>query len=95
MSGIEVGFFGSFGRDAERKTSKAGKRYLRLNVRVGDGEDVQWVGVMAFDEQAIEAADKLSRPPGYTSKGGFRLTNGPARMAPSVTDYPSCLGIAA
>ncbi len=61
MSGIEVAFFGSLGRDAERKTSKAGKRYLRLNVRVGDGEDVQWVGVMAFDEKAIEAADKLSK----------------------------------
>jgi single-strand DNA-binding protein len=61
MSGIEAAFFGSLSRDAELKTSKAGKRYLRLNVRVGDGEDVQWLGVMAFDEKAIEAAEKLTK----------------------------------
>lgn len=58
-SGIEVAFFGALGRDAESKTSKSGKLYLRLNVRVGDGDDVQWVSVMAFDEKAIAVADKM------------------------------------
>jgi single-stranded DNA-binding protein len=59
MSGIEAAFFGALGRDAEAKTSKAGKAYLRLNVRVGDGDTAQWVSVMAFDQNAIDAADKL------------------------------------
>jgi single-stranded DNA-binding protein len=59
MSGIEIALFGTLGRDAEPKTSKSGKPYLRLNVRVGDGDDVQWVSVMAFDEKAIAAADKM------------------------------------
>jgi single-stranded DNA-binding protein len=59
MSNIEAAFFGTLGRDAESKTSKAGKPYLRLNVRVGEGDGAQWVAVMAFDEQAIAAADKL------------------------------------
>src|SRR6266853_1963547 len=56
---IECAFFGTLGRDAERKTSATGKRYLRLSVRVGDGDGAQWVSVLAFDPEAIEAADKL------------------------------------
>jgi single-strand DNA-binding protein len=59
MSGIEVAFFGALGRDAESKTSKAGKSYVRLNVRAGDGDGAQWISVMAFDEKAIEDAAKL------------------------------------
>jgi single-stranded DNA-binding protein len=59
MTSIEAAFFGTLGRDGELKTSKAGKQYLRLNVRVGDGEAAQWVSVMAFDESAIEAAEKF------------------------------------
>jgi single-stranded DNA-binding protein len=56
---IEAAFFGTLSRDAERKTSKTGKPYLRVNVRVGDSETTQWVNVMAFDEKAIEAADRF------------------------------------
>ena len=56
---IEAAFFGTLGRDGELKTSKTGKPYLRLNMRVGDGETAQWVGVMAFDESALEAAEKF------------------------------------
>jgi single-stranded DNA-binding protein len=56
MSGIEVAFFGALGRDAEPKTSKAGKAYLRLSVRVGDGDGAQWVSVLAFDESTVETA---------------------------------------
>ena len=59
MSGIEAAFFGALGRDAELKTSHAGKPYLRLNVRVGDGDAVQWVNVTCFDEKAIAVADKM------------------------------------
>ena len=60
MSGIEAAFFGALGRDCESKTSKAGKPYLRLNVRVGDDrDDAQWISVLAFDPRAIEQADKF------------------------------------
>jgi single-stranded DNA-binding protein len=59
MSGIQAAFFGALGRDAEVKTSKSGTGYLRLTVRVGDGDAAQWVGVLAFDEDAIQAADRL------------------------------------
>jgi single-stranded DNA-binding protein len=61
MSGIECAFFGALGRDADRPTSKAGRAYLRLNVRVGDGEGAQWISVMVFDNDAIEVADKFTK----------------------------------
>ena len=62
MSGIEVAFFGALGRDAEAKTSKTSKTskpYLRMNVRVGDGDGCQWISVLVFDAQATEQSDKF------------------------------------
>ena len=59
MSGIEAAFFGAIVRDAELKISQGGKTYLRLTVRIGDGDAVQWVRVSAFDEHAVKAADKM------------------------------------
>ena len=61
MSAIEAAFFGALGRDAESKVSKNGKSYLRLNVRVGDGDGAQWVSVMCFDEEAIRIAPMMTK----------------------------------
>ena len=59
MSNIEVALFGTLGRDAEHKTSKNGKPYLRLNISCGEGDATQWVSATVFDERAIAVADKL------------------------------------
>jgi single-stranded DNA-binding protein len=70
---IEVAFFGALARDAELKISKAGRSYLRLNVRVGDAE-AQWVNVMAFDEKAIGQAEKLVKGTKvYIEGGGLKI----------------------
>jgi len=61
MSAIECAFFGALGRDAESKTSKAGRAYLRLNVRVGDGDATQWVSVTSFDPDAVKVVDNLRK----------------------------------
>lgn len=58
---IECAFFGSLGRDAENKVSGSGKRYLRINVRAGDGDGAQWINVTCFDAAAIEAAEKMTK----------------------------------
>jgi single-stranded DNA-binding protein len=71
MSGIECAFFGVLGRDAEAKTSKAGKHYLRLNVRVGEGDGASWVSVLAFDAHATEAAAKFVKGARATPKAQF------------------------
>jgi single-stranded DNA-binding protein len=69
MSGIECAFFGALSRDAEAKTSSKGKRYVRLNVRVGEA-DAQWVNVLCFDQQAIEQAGKLTKGAKVYVEGG-------------------------
>jgi single-stranded DNA-binding protein len=74
MSGIEAAFFGALSRDAESKTSKSGKHYLRLNLRVGDGDGAQWVSVMAFDQNAIDVADKLLKGARVYVEGSLSVT---------------------
>jgi single-stranded DNA-binding protein len=48
-------------RDAEQKTSKAGKPYLRFTLRVGDGEQAQFVSVMYFGDADTKAMVKGAR----------------------------------
>ena len=57
--GIECAFVGALARDAESKTSKSGKEYLRFTVRVGDGDDADWVTVTSFDDRALEFRAKF------------------------------------
>ena len=70
---IEAAFLGTLGRDAEAKTSNAGKQYLRANVRVGDGERAQWVNVTAFDADAIATADKFVKGAAVYIEGRLSL----------------------
>ena len=60
MSGIQAAFFGVLARDAEAKTSKNNKPYLRFSVRCSDGEAAQFVSVLSFDPDAIGAAEKFT-----------------------------------
>jgi single-stranded DNA-binding protein len=70
---IEAAFFGTLSRDAERKTSKGGKAYLRMNVRTGDGDAAQWVSVNCFDQAAIERADKFVKGARVYVEGSLKL----------------------
>jgi single-strand DNA-binding protein len=70
---IECAFFGTLGRDSERKTSKSGKAYVRLNLKVGEGDDGQWVSVMSFDPDAIAVADRLVKGARIYVEGKLRL----------------------
>jgi single-stranded DNA-binding protein len=73
MSGIECAFFGALGRDAELKTSKNGKSYLRLNVRTGDGDSAQWVSAMVFDPEAVSLASKFIKGVRVYIEGSMKL----------------------
>jgi single-stranded DNA-binding protein len=70
---IECAFFGSLSRDAEAKTSKNGKRYLRLNVRVGDGDQAQFVSVTCFDQAALGQAEKFVKGARCYVEGALKL----------------------
>jgi single-stranded DNA-binding protein len=56
---IETAFFGAIASATEVKTSKAGKQYLRLNVRVENGATAQFINTMVFDPDAIAVADQM------------------------------------
>jgi single-stranded DNA-binding protein len=73
MSGIEVALFGTLGRDGEAKTSKSGKNYLRLNVRVGEGDASTWVSVMTFDPEAIALAPQFIKGARVYVEGSLKL----------------------
>jgi len=73
MSKIEAAFFGALGHDAQLRISKAGKQYLRLSVRVGNGDAAQWINVTSFDPDAIAAADKLVKGSRIYCEGSIRL----------------------
>lgn len=56
---IEAALFGTLGRDAELKTSAKGKRYVRANIAVSEGEATTWVNAMIFDTAAIDDSAKF------------------------------------
>jgi single-stranded DNA-binding protein len=73
VSAIEAAMFGTLGRDGEAKTSKTGKLYLCLNIRVGDGDTAQWVSATVFDAKAIELADKMLKGASVYLEGRISL----------------------
>jgi single-strand DNA-binding protein len=89
---IEAALFGTLGRDAERKTSKSGRSYLRLNVACSEGETTTWVSAMVFDERAIAVADKLVKGARVYLEGKLSLNewtsqDGTARAGLSVLSW--------
>jgi single-stranded DNA-binding protein len=70
---IEAALFGMLGKDAETKTSAAGKPYLRLNIRTGDGDAAQWISAMCFDAEAIAQAERLCKGARVYIEGAIKL----------------------
>jgi single-stranded DNA-binding protein len=70
---IEAALFGMLGKDAETKTSAAGKPYLRLNIRTGDGDAAQWINAMCFDADAIAQAEQLRKGAAVYIEGTLKL----------------------
>jgi single-stranded DNA-binding protein len=70
---IECALFGTLSRDADLKTSKKGKAYARMNVRVGDGDGAQWINVMVFGDDVQELAQKLVKGARVYIEGSIKL----------------------
>ena len=61
MNGIEAAFIARVGTEPELKTSQTGKAWTAFSACVSDGDDAQWVKVVAFgngDERGEEAEAK-------------------------------------
>jgi single-strand DNA-binding protein len=61
MSNIEVAFMGVVVKDAQPKVSQTGKKYLRMNMRIGDGDACQWANVTVFGTTADEIAEHATK----------------------------------
>jgi single-stranded DNA-binding protein len=70
---IEAALFGVLGKDAETKTSAAGKPYLRLNIRTGDADAAQWINAMCFDADAVAQAERLCKGARVYIEGAIKL----------------------
>ena len=91
---IECAFFGSLGKNAEPKTSASGKRYLRLSVRVGDGDCASGCPCWRSTPRQLRWPTGLCRARGSMSRAGLNCLNGRAATAPSGKGSTSCRGIA-
>lgn len=92
MSAIECAFLGVLGRDAEQKISKSGNSYLRLSVRVGDGDAATWVSVLSFDSAAVEISDRFVKNAKVYVEGKLSLnewtnTDGVVKTSLSVMSF--------
>jgi single-strand DNA-binding protein len=72
MSQIDSAFHGFCAADADARTSKAGKPWVRLRVGVGQGYAVQWVSVAVFGK-AAEAAATLKKNDRVYVEGVIKL----------------------
>jgi len=54
---IECAFYGFLARDADARTSQAGKPWVRLSIGVGKDDAVVWVQVAVFGKAAEKAAE--------------------------------------
>jgi len=59
MKGIHCAFEGRLGRDAELKTTQAGRPFLVFSVIVGDDADAVWLNVSAWSDHLTELAPSL------------------------------------
>jgi single-stranded DNA-binding protein len=73
VSGIDAAFMATIHR-AEAKTSASGKPYLRINARVGEGDAVTWVNVLAFDPEAIAAVNRFVKDARIYVEGRLSLS---------------------
>jgi single-stranded DNA-binding protein len=53
---IDCAFYGFLAADADARTSKAGKPWVRLRVGVGKDDSLQWVQISVFGKAADTAA---------------------------------------
>ena len=53
---IDCALFGFLAADADARTSKAGKPWVRLRVGCGRDDDTQWISVSCFGKAAETAA---------------------------------------
>jgi hypothetical protein len=75
VRGIQAAFTGRVGRDAELKTSKAGKPWVSFSVAVDEAEGgvITWIRGVMFGEWAAELHPQLKRSTEVYCEGRLKL----------------------
>jgi single-stranded DNA-binding protein len=75
VKGIQAAFTGRVGRDAELKTSKAGKPWVSFSVAVDEASEgaITWIRGVMFGEWATELYPQLKRSTEVYCEGRLRL----------------------
>jgi hypothetical protein len=75
VRGIQAAFTGKIGRDAELKTSKAGKPWVSFSVAVDEAEGgvITWIRGVMFGEWATELYPQLKRRTEVYCEGRLKL----------------------
>lgn len=73
MKGIACAFEGRLGRDAQLKSTTAGRAFMVMSVIVGEGDEEQWLNVSAWNDHLIDLADSLKSGIGVYVEGKLKL----------------------
>ena len=84
---IDCAFYSFCAADADARTSKAGKPWVRLRVGVGRDDNLQWVQVNVFGPAAATAVT-LKRATRSIARAPSSLTPGAAMTASNATRWP-------
>jgi single-strand DNA-binding protein len=73
MNDIETASIARVGTEPELKVSQAGKPWTSLSACVGDGDEAQWVKVVAFGDRAQQLAGHLHKGDKIYAEGRLKL----------------------
>jgi single-stranded DNA-binding protein len=73
MNAIETAFIARVGTEPELKVSQAGKPWTSLSACVGDGDEAQWVKVVAFGDRVQQLAGHLNKGDRIYAEGRRKL----------------------
>jgi single-stranded DNA-binding protein len=88
MDALEACFTGKVITEPESKISAAGNAWMRFNVAIGEGEEVQYIQVKAFGDTAAKLRGQIAKGSKVYAEGKLRLDRW-QKMAPKNPACPS------
>jgi single-strand DNA-binding protein len=91
MTGIEAAFAGIVARDAEARTTTAGKPWVRFSVGVGSGDSIEWVSAAVFSESLQVRAAELKKGEKVYCEGTLRVDRWTAKDGTAKTSLSAAV----
>jgi single-stranded DNA-binding protein len=82
MKGIACAFEGRLARDAQLKTTSAGRDFMVFSVITGEEADEQWLNVSAWNDHLIEMAGHLKAGVAVYVEGKLKMRHWDSEQGP-------------